>query len=447
MMSFKNAICRIDIKESVDDYSFGTGFFISDKLILTCGHVIKDLYDSENVQFSLKGESNNSYEAKVIANSKDYDMAILEILSPEFIPSKLLILSLSGIDEGNNLKLFGYPNSGTYESPGQERITGLEIEGNINTLNNDFNEDVKHDLVLNLETDSLVDHAGISGSPLLNAKNDVVAIFKRQDGLSFGGVSIKRAISFLNENDIEVNAKSISFEEYSNDLFQHFHPEVIKDCEDDLEIVKKEVEPIKIIEGLKENLFYPTKKNMSVDMIINHIENDTKCCKENFWKGWLQILTYVRMINGDYKDLNNINFELKLDDLTELFNLPNEEGIKLSRKMEGKLPIILSFYFIEEECFFNIAKKVIRQQKKESVNTCIVLNSHQRHFTSRKFTLTDKKAIIGDIANPDNSGFQISNKIHFGVLSLEDLSNKVASSISLEDANINLKQLFKDAIK
>jgi V8-like Glu-specific endopeptidase len=447
MTNFKNAICRINVKKTVSEYSFGTGFFISKKLILTCEHVIKELAKDENIEVSLKNQSEKSYDAKIIAKSEQYDMAILEIMNEEITDIKILNLINTNINEGVNLKLFGFPNSGNYKNPGDERITGIEITGNINTLNDDFNDNIKHDLVLDFETNLLVDHAGISGSPLLNANNEVVGIFKRQADLSFGGISIKRAIKFLNQNKIQISNQNISFEPYSSDLFKGYNPDVEKDCESQLKEVKEEIEPNKIVEELRENLFYPSKKNMSVDMIINHIQNDPKCCKENFWKGWLEILTYVKMINGDSTNLNNINFDLKFEDLKELFNLPDENELVRNHKMNGKLSIILSFYFIEEDCFFDVAKKVIRQQKEANVNTCTVLNSHQRNFNRRRFTLTDKNAIVGNIADPNNSGFQIRNKVHFGVLPLEELSSKVACSTSLEDANINLKQLFKDAIK
>jgi hypothetical protein len=436
MMDFKSAICRITVKEALDTYSFGTGFFISDKLILTCNHVIIELDDNENVEFSLKGESKTAYEAKIIAQSEEHDMAVLEILSLDFIPPKILILNPSDIDQNKNLKLFGFPNSGNYNYPSQERITGLEIKNTINHINDDFTEEVKHDLVLDLKTDILVDHAGISGSPLLNEFNEGVAIFKMQADLSCGAVSVKKAEQFLIDNDIVLKKDSHdNFNDYLEKSFIGYEDRKTQ-CEDEAREVIKLISPQKILNNRKGNLFYP-KKDKNLDEIIIEL-NTSKDVNEQLWKGWVQLLTFVKLLKGDQKDINHIQVTLTRSEIYKKFGFKRKERIITT-------PMTLNFYFTEKETYSTIVSRYIHgEYRMGNLNTtaCHIFDSHQENFGSK---IESVNRIIKDISGLENSGPNIYGA-QVGVLSLKQLRDKVINSNSLNEVTLNLQKLIEDAL-
>jgi len=443
MKDLKNGVCRIDVFFSDHQKAQGTGFFISDGLILTCNHIFIHLIKVESIKFSVNSDSENTFEAVLLATDEEVDYALLKVIDSNFIPPKILNLVSFELKEGDNLNLFGYP----FQNETQERTTGVNIHTSINTMNNCFNVDVKHDIVLNSNPSYSVDYAGVSGAPLYNNNNDVVGIFKRQDAFTIGGISIKRATQFLIKNGIYFsNINNLKFEDYQNDIFKHFNSDVINDCETELIKVIKDVNPLNIIKEKMDDLFYPPKEIKSFDEIIQYIQSNAECCPTTFWKGWLELLTYVRVIKGDYSNLSNINFTLNNLDFKELFRLNDNDHLN-EKPLLGNLKFTLSFFFVEDKCFFDVAKETLRSNIDSNINVCTVFNSNQRNFSHRKLTREQKHKIITNVADPLNSGFHIPEKIHLGVLPLIELSDKVANSSSLEDANINLIKLFEDAIK
>lgn len=91
---------------------FGTGFVIGNgQLIVTNRHVVDQELDYESMQeivvFSGKGKNTRTHKAKIIAQSKEYDLAVLKI-STKPLPA-LTLASKNFIDEGSDVAFTGFP--------------------------------------------------------------------------------------------------------------------------------------------------------------------------------------------------------------------------------------------------------------------------------------------------------------------------------------------------
>ena len=60
--------------KSKNTESIGTGFFISDELILTCAHVVNG---SKNLYIEIPSKDSNKYSCKIIGICPDFDIAII----------------------------------------------------------------------------------------------------------------------------------------------------------------------------------------------------------------------------------------------------------------------------------------------------------------------------------------------------------------------------------
>lgn len=430
MIDYRNAICRIDAVSSKRKVSKGSGFFINEKTILTCNHVLSELDDVIKLTFSIYQAPEKEYDAIIISQSLEFDFAILRIESEDFkLPLSLKLVS-SFLCEGLKLELFGYPDQAN------ERTTGVKIDAKINGINLAFTEEVIHDLVFNFSSGSQVDHAGISGAPILNSKNEVVGMFKRQDSQTYGGISINRAGQFLKDNNIEVMPDSLScFSSYSDGMFAQFEDSKIH-CENCMDELTKNINPQSILEAIKGELFYPNKAN-DTDEIIKYLKQSANI-DEKLWKGWLELLTFIKLLKGKFHEINHIKIPLTRKEVQKRFGL-------FTKEKTIDVTIEIDFYFSEGETYSSIVKKFIHKefiQDKLGTNICHVFNSSQDHFGTKPI---DASAVITDITNPKNSGPSVCGAF-VGVLSLEQLRNKVIVSNTLEDITNNLKQLIEDAI-
>lgn len=91
---------------------FGTGFVIGDgQLIVTNRHVVDQDLDFESMQeivvFSGTGKNTRTHKAKIIAQSKEYDLAILKITT-KGLPA-LTLATKSFLDEGSDVAFTGFP--------------------------------------------------------------------------------------------------------------------------------------------------------------------------------------------------------------------------------------------------------------------------------------------------------------------------------------------------
>lgn len=159
---FYNTICKITAHNVVHDWyapfrspyenqSIGSGFFINNEgYILTCSHVVEDAI---KLEITIP-ESKKKYSAEIVCISPDYDIALLktEYKNDE---NFLMLADSDNVKQGDKVNAVGYPL-------GQEnlKLTGGVISGSQEHL---------------FQTDAPI-NPGNSGGPLVNDKNEVIAI-------------------------------------------------------------------------------------------------------------------------------------------------------------------------------------------------------------------------------------------------------------------------------
>jgi S1-C subfamily serine protease len=116
MSKLHNTICKIIVtglhydfynpyRAPIDFDSIGTGFFISEDLILTCAHVIND---ATEIEITIPTMGKNRYPAEIISIAPEYDIAIIK--SKEYKNSQHLTLGNSDtLKYGEEVSAVGYP--------------------------------------------------------------------------------------------------------------------------------------------------------------------------------------------------------------------------------------------------------------------------------------------------------------------------------------------------
>jgi len=160
---FYNTICKIIAHNVVHDWyapfrspyeneSIGSGFFINNEgYILTCSHVVEDAI---KLEITIPKLGKKKYSAKVISISPDYDIALLKT-DYDNGDNFLQLGDSDKVIQGIKVNAVGYPL-------GQEnlKLTSGIISGSQEHL---------------FQTDAPI-NPGNSGGPLVNEKNEVIAI-------------------------------------------------------------------------------------------------------------------------------------------------------------------------------------------------------------------------------------------------------------------------------
>lgn len=433
MSLLRKATCKIKVEINADgtEVELGTGFFISENLILTSNHVIKKCTGSIEIS-KCHNQNGNRLTAEIIDKCQICDYALLK-LNEDFDNQHFLGLCNSEIIEEEEIQIFGYPNDVQGQDMG-ENLTG--------TISMNAQDDAKlaQDVVLDIVGFAPdTKYSAFSGSPVINEYGQVTSLLKYQAVRNLSSVSIKKALNFLKTNNIVVKPDQLhSFESY-NDVFKLYPEDIKTDCEANAINVIESKNPTDIVNTLEGNLFYP-KQNKTITEIITELRKD-KDLNNSLWKGWIKLLTYVEIIKGDSTNVNQIQFNLTEIDVKTLY------GDNISTNQKITVPLKLSFYFTKGKSYFQIARSFLPIKTNQKENTCSIFNSNDEHYFLQKFTSANKKKIIPNISGDINSSFKVEEKINFGVLSLEDLSSKIVNSKTLDEASLNIEKLFIDAIK
>lgn len=424
MSLLKDSTCKISVQtEEKIIVRKGTGFFVSKNRILTCNHVIAKNDDEIIFIDNCKNQSGQKLTAKVIEACQQTDYALLEI-QEIFENEYFLELCDSEIIEEEEIKIFGYPEEG------QGQDTGEILKGEILSVLE--GHQTIQDVSLRIDGYNVnTRYGGFSGSPVINNYGQVTSIIKYEAARSLSSVSIKKAKPFLEKNGISINPDQIvSFNLFKNGVFAGF-----ADRENECEVESNRpidlLSPKLIIEKNKDELFYP-RKNLEIKDLIAYLRKN-KDLNDKLWKGWIQLLTYVEILKGDYRDANSISIKITSKELYKQFGL-------LNRTKEINIDLYLNFYLTEEKDYFKIAQKSIHENRKNQIakHTCNIFNSNIEQFGN-----TNK--LVVDISNPEYSGPSIPN-IRIGALSLLQINRAVIDSDSLADVSNNLKKIFEDAI-
>jgi len=409
----------------------GSGFFVSPSLILTAEHVIHEvtLVRDLSVVITNCGEAEEEYTGMLVDYCELCDFALIR-LNGEYTNPIHLSLCYSELVKDEYFDAYGYPN--TFDG----NHIGEPLEGTIfRTIEN--STDTIHDINLDVRGYSNTkQYDGFSGSPMINERSEVVAIIRYLNQNYLSGVTIKKAKPFLERNNIKFKSDSLGcFDRYKGDAFSGFEDRRL-DCETKAGEIIKIIDPQRILDSKKGELFYP-KKDKSIDEIIAYLKT-SKVVDEHLWKGWMQLLTFIGFIKGNFTEINHIKITLSRTEISKKFGF-----LKTQNPVET--PVVINFYFTEDETYSSIVKKYIHGEfTKGSLakNACHIFNSHQENFGTK---IESANMIIKDISGLENSGPSIYG-VSIGVLSLKQLRDKVINSDSLQNITSDLKKLIENAI-
>lgn len=190
-------------KNRSSNESIGTGFFISDTLILTASHVVED---SIRVDVTLPSIGKKKFKAKVMSINPWFDIAILK--ADELKSTKWLKMGDSNkIKSGDSVLAIGYPLAQDKLKLTSGIISGLH-QGEI-------------------QTDAPI-NPGNSGGPLLNEKNEIIGInvsgYTLADNIGYA-VPINRYK--LYQNEMEKEGSNLIFKPIMGGMYVNTNKEIL----------------------------------------------------------------------------------------------------------------------------------------------------------------------------------------------------------------------------
>ncbi|MCS0110188.1 serine protease [Vibrio alginolyticus] len=407
----------------------GSGFFVTSDKIITCRHVIAPHINASKKKIKITlSNSTEEHEAKLVDDCQETDLAILSCKG-RYTSEDFLELSCSEIIDNEKIYIYGYP----YTQTGQ--LVGEPLHGEVSRTISNSTETI-HDVDLNIKDfNGHKLYKGFSGSPVVNGRGLITSVLRFASHNHLSSVSITKAKPFLLKNGITVKDHELtSFNKYRKDAFVGFS--YFKDhCDDCSKEISDTIKPIQILETRKDDIFYP-RKQMSFDDIKKFLR-ENKNVDENLWIGWIQFLTYMKFLEVDYSDLQDLRVKIE----TKKFTIP---FIKRSLKTVC-YDLNIKLLYTEESDYLSLARNYMRNNKakmRNEGNSCHIFNSHIPHFGK---IYIDPSNIIDDCANPIGSTPSVE-ECKIGVVSLEQLSQIVINSTSPQDAVINIKKKLENVI-
>lgn len=407
----------------------GTGFFISPNKILTAIHVISESFHDEEIQVSNCHLDENTHIANCIHYDDDVHIAIIEI-NDTYQNAFFLELLNADIIKDENISIYGYPSNFDGD------LVGEPLSGKVLRYIEDSKTTI-HDVSITIDGfDTTSSYNGFSGSPVVNGNNQVLSFIRFKSERYLSAISIKKAALFLKNNGISVSDDELkSFSNYKNLAFSGF--ENLKfACEQKSEKPLSVHTPFNILKTKSNDLFYPTKME-SFEDIRAYLKNNRNIDKE-LWVGWTKFLTYIQILEGDSKNIKDVNVNINLEILFKTLGF-------ITRRKRKEFKVSVDFMFTEHESFITVASEVLHHQKNsEEINgsVCTVLNSNSIDFGIKKI---NTRNVINDIGMPDGSGPNITRP-RSGVVSLRQLTDLVIMSDNIEDAKLKLRGAIEDAI-
>jgi len=407
----------------------GTAFFVGANVLLTSLHVVSTFNGNT---FWVKMRDNTTIEVAVKACCEENDLALL--VTNDYHSENYVTLCNESPLAGISWATFGYPNT----------VEGLAVGSKLNgVIHNIISVQHNHDVVLSLAHGFalVTDHKGFSGSPVINAQKQVTSIMRYKDNNTLCSVSVHKAEAFLRKHGVIIQEDEFSsFKTYLPEVFQAMAPPFKDIGIAHAKVVAGRITPQEITAGLTGSLLMPKREGTLRDMIV-YLKGKTDL-NTHLWVTWLEFLTYVNMLKGEYADINAVYISLPQTEVSKFV-----EGTETVIKQD--ITLTLQFFFTEEKDYFNLAKQYVMDKYAANAlehNHCHVFHSHTRLFGILPFTKEDKKNVIFDISSPKDAGLNIVGNIDYGVLSFTELSTKIATSQSLTEATTNLIKIFTDAI-
>jgi len=163
----------------------GSGFFVSDNIILTAYHVVADFVTGDQVYVK---SNDKLIECNVDCFSVEYDICLLSVTS---MPTDPLPLENTIMRLRETCEIYGFP----YQT---NVSTGITLNGKIGQiLNNEISDYIVKDLDINPQ----FNYKGLSGSPVI-INGYVTGIVQRQLDDRIAIISINKIKAFLKENGV-----------------------------------------------------------------------------------------------------------------------------------------------------------------------------------------------------------------------------------------------------
>jgi len=292
----------------------GTGFFITDSIIMTAYHIMLDEEINDNeIQIILN--DGTIQNCKVLNYDEENDLCLLKghFESKIFLPLYNIPIRIN-----ENWESYGFPYQGDSD--------GLRIFGTVNELI----DNEKHDFILNCtETDKNSNYEGLSGSPVVSYGKVIGIVLKQLDD-KIGAISLSRIINFLHKEDISVKTG-----EPLNEIPKQFEDE-LKDLVSNYDVQNRLDESIKengnwiLLEGnpgtgktLNVASYIPEEDNLVLGKYFTKIPNDDKPkslrVSNEFFLTWLEE-TISLTLTGNIAPKNNDPVVKRIEQLSYLFS-------------------------------------------------------------------------------------------------------------------------------
>jgi len=420
----KTCTCRVRT-----DTNNGTGIFIGVDLILTSRHIIENFLTEEFEVINYLGEE---IPVIVLDHCTMNDLALLKTKGSYQSKSFAELCNEEPLI-GTAWAVHGHPITSEGQSVGT-KLYGLIAD--VITI------DHEHDVVLNPSNATITRECrGFSGSGVINHKSQVTSILRYRDTNDICSVSIKKAEDFLRKNGVFIKEDELyDFSTYANDTFQTIANPFKDICTAHAGVVAKKTAPQTIADGLMGNLFYPAG-TQTLKEVIGYLKKNSNL-NNSLWVGWLEFLTYIQMLKGNYSNIHAIYITIHNADVSRLV-----EGTETT--VNQNISLTLQFFLTEEKEYFSLARRYLLDKTCNGALEnyhCHIFHSPLPKFGFQPFTKEDKRKIVLDIFSPEDAGLTIAGDVDLGVLSFNELSMKVAKSRTLAEATQNLIQIFTDAI-
>ena len=398
------------------DNSQGTGFFISENIIVTAYHIF---FGSEIDEDKIKIQLIDGVivSGKFISYNEEYDLCLIKSIKK----NNYLPIQSSRIKQENNWFTYGFP----YE--GESSV--FNFKGTINQ----FREGNKEDFVINsIEMEPDYDYEGLSGAPVI-CDNNVVGIILNQIDNKLGAISIIKTQDYLKNENIEIKK-----EETFTEIPKQFVDEVKKSAPN-FKTLKRIEESIGssrnwiLVEGTPGSgktlviaAFNPSSDSISIiGKYFVKIPNDNKPkslrISFSFLLKWLEEIFYNILMNSPVP-IEVLNIEKRMERLSNLFIDLNSHY--LERDQIGVIFLDGLDEVIELEEFLNIIPSVLPSNIK-IVLSCTskeILPSHIKNYL-----ITSQIIRVTPIDIPQCEVFineQLNQKEEISVENLQSLAIK-----------------------
>jgi len=324
----------------------GTGFFIDNKHILTCSHVVNN---SKNIYIEIPGITNSKYQAEVVYICPNFDIALLHILNY----SSKYFLKLGNSDkltEGENVFVVGYPVSNSQMMNNPENNLKY-TNGIISGQQSGF-----------IQTDSAI-NPGNSGGPLFY-KDSVIGI-NSQKLVRSDVENVGYAVPINNYkviHNVKGKTEQIVYQSSLNIEFDNTEKDIIKILTNgkyDNGIIVSSIFPNSILE--KSNI----KKDAILLKINNYAINNYGLINKRWIGTQLDINTYVSSLKTD-SFINLVYYYKGKVNKTKIKLVPNIKPIRELYHLFEKV----NYFILAGMIFMNLSLNNLSEENYELYFYC-----------------------------------------------------------------------------